>query len=403
MSSTVQICRERYTASAAPGLLLEHIGRWGRLSSAVVLLLVACTPVAGCGDPLRADGSAPTVLWSHDDAAGALSVPYADGEVAVFNTISEPRVVALDARSGTKLWDRRLELPRDMRNRGFPPGRLVGAGDIVVVPAWDLYGLDKRTGAVRWKLAPPDDFPGAGVVLGDDGYLYSTGHHLYRIHPGTGDVLWRVDLGEQPFAPVERDGVVYVGTRGLIPGSTVLGAGHAFAVEAATGRVLWKTPIPAPEEPGLGGVTGAGAVTAELFIVSSPNWRVYGMDRRTGQVRWTTKGSGPYDAGVVVIADVAVTAGDAGFVDGFDVGTGARRWQLKIGSSVAGPITRMGDLALVANGRLHAVDAQGVAKWAYGGAGWNQPTIRTGADVHEGAVYAGGGTGFYGLVVKSPS
>ncbi|MBW3630131.1 MAG: PQQ-like beta-propeller repeat protein, partial [Gemmatimonadetes bacterium] len=116
----------------------------------------------------------PTVLWKYRDPAGALSVPYADGEVAVFNTIADNRVVALDARSGAKQWERRLELPGQLRNRGFPPGRLVGAGDIVVVPAWDLYGLDKRTGAVRWKFAPPDDFPGVDVMLGQDGYLYST-------------------------------------------------------------------------------------------------------------------------------------------------------------------------------------------------------------------------------------
>lgn len=71
-----------------------------------------------------ADRSGPTILWKQRDPAGALSVPYADAEVAVFNTISDTRVVALDAQSGAKRWETRLELPRDLRNRGFPPGRL---------------------------------------------------------------------------------------------------------------------------------------------------------------------------------------------------------------------------------------------------------------------------------------
>ncbi|MBW3630088.1 MAG: PQQ-like beta-propeller repeat protein, partial [Gemmatimonadetes bacterium] len=359
----------------------------GRLSSAVVVLLAACTPLAGCGDPLRADRSGPTVLWTYRDAAGAQSVPYADGEIAIFSTISENRVVALDAGSGAKRWERRLELPHDMRNRGFPIGRLVGAGDIVVVPAWDLYGLDKRTGVVRWKFAPPDDFPGAGVMLGEDGYLYSTGHHLYRIDPATGQVLWRADLGEQPFAPVERDGVVYVGTRGVIPGSSgALGAGHAFAVEAATGRVLWRTPIPAPEDRALGGVTGAGAVTAELFIVSSHNSRVYGLDRRTGEVRWTTKGSGYYGAGVVVIGDVAITAGDAGFVEGFDVATGAQRWKVNIGQ-VTDPLATNGQSVLAVTGRLWAVSVDGSVLWRHD-AGESVP-YSTGAWVHDRTIYIG--------------
>ncbi|MBW3571183.1 MAG: PQQ-binding-like beta-propeller repeat protein [Gemmatimonadetes bacterium] len=344
------------------------------------------------------------MLWSHKDAAGALSVPYADGEVAVFNTISEPRVVALDARSGTKLWDRRLELPREMRHRGFPLGRVVGAGEVVVVPAWDLYGLDKRTGAVRWKLAPPDDFPGAGVMLGEDGYLYSTGHHLYRVDPATGEVLWRANLGEQPFAPVERDGIVYVGTRGLIPGSNVLGAGHASAVEAATGRVLWKTPIPAPEEPGLGGVTGAGAVTAELFIVSSPNWRIYGLDRRTGQVRWETRGRGPFGAGVVVLGDVAVTAGDAGVIEGFDVTTGKKKWELGPYSSISAPIVKIGGRAFVISGTLRVVDASGDAVWTDNPvrAGEAGKPYSTGVREHEGVLYLGTYDGFLALRSRDP-
>jgi outer membrane protein assembly factor BamB len=364
----------------------------------LLLLLLSGTIWASCADPVGAGRPGPTVLWKHREAAGALSVPYADAEVAVFNTISVTRVVALDSRSGAKRWERHLEIPSELPLRTFPPGRLVGAGDIIVVPAWDLYGLDKRTGAVRWKFAPPDDYPGAGVMLGEDGYLYSTGHHLYRIDPGTGEVLWRAELGEQPFSPVERDGVVYVGTRGVIPGSGgVLGAGHAFAVEAASGRVLWKTPIPAPEEPGLGGVTGAGAVTADLFIVSSPNWRIYGLDRRTGQVRWTTKGSGRYDRGVVAINDVAITAGGAEFVEGFDVATGAQRWKVSVGSNVLAPLATDGKAVFAVTGRLWSVSADGNLLWRHD-AGKEVP-YSTGVRVHNDNIYIGtyGDMGFIAL------
>ncbi|MDP9348823.1 MAG: PQQ-like beta-propeller repeat protein, partial [Gemmatimonadota bacterium] len=330
----------------------------------------------------------PTVLWKSRDPAGAMSVPYADKEVAVFNTISDARVLAFDARSGAKWWEVQLLLPRDMRGRGLPPGRLVGKGEVVVVPAWDLYGLDRKTGRIRWKLAPSDDFPGAGVALGEDGHLYSTGHYLYRIDPAGGTVLWRADLGEQPFSPVERGGVVYVGTRGIIPGSSgALGAGHAAAVEAATGRVLWKTAIPAPEDRALGGLTGAGAVTSDLFVVSSPNGRVYGLDRQTGRVRWETKGSGPYDAGVVVVGDVAVTAGDAGSIDGFDLATGRPRWKVAIGGSVSDPLAAQGNTVFAVNGRLWAVTASGEVLWRHD-AGESVP-YSTGARPQDDNLYIG--------------
>ncbi len=365
-----------------------------------MFLLTGCTLMSGCQDIAgsRAEGIKP--VWQYKDRAGALSVPYADEEIAVFNTISDNRVVALNAKDGTKRWDVRLTLPseyRGGRTGGFPPARLVGSGDVIAVPAWDLYGLDRQTGQVRWKLAPPDDFPGVNVALGEDGYLYSVGNHLYRIDPARGAVLWRAEFGERPFAPVQKDGVVYVGTRGEISGSNgVLGAGHAVAVEAATGRVLWKTAIPAPEEPANGGVVGAGALTPDLYVVSSPNGRVYALDRQTGQVRWETKGSGYYGAGVVVIGDVAVSAGDAGSVDGFDLATGKQRWRFGAGSSISG-LARMEEHVLVSNGRLQALNSQGVLVWGYGGAGWNQPIISTSARVQGERLYVGTYEGFTAL------
>jgi outer membrane protein assembly factor BamB len=334
------------------------------------------------------------VLWQHKDR-GVMSVPYADEEIAVFNTISDNRVVALDARDGTKRWEVRLTLPseyRGGRTGGFPPARLVGSGDVIAVPAWDLYGLDRQTGQVRWKLAPPDDFPGVNVALGEDGYLYSVGNHLYRIDPASGAVLWRAEFGERPFAPVQKDGVVYVGTRGEISGSNgVLGAGHAVAVEAATGRVLWKTAIPAPEEPANGGVVGAGALTPDLYIVSSPNRRIYALDRQTGQIRWETEGSNWYGAGVVVIGKSAVTAtwSGVGIVESFNLTTGQQEWKVELGSSVSGSIARAGEVALVSNGRLQAISSEGKTLWGYGGAGWNQPVISSGAHVRGRRIYVG--------------
>ncbi|MDQ3521220.1 MAG: PQQ-like beta-propeller repeat protein [Gemmatimonadota bacterium] len=277
---------------------------------------------------------------------------YADDEVAIFATGGDTRVMALDAQSGKKRWETRLALPSEYRGRGFPPGRLVGSGEIVAIPAWDLYGLDKKTGQVRWTLAPEDDFPGAGVMLGEDGDLYATGFHLYR-------------------------------------------------VDAATGRVLWKTPIPAPEEPANGGLVGAGALTPELYVVASVNGRIYALDRKTGQVRWEAKGSGPFDVGVVIIGDLAVTATGGGlesYVEGFDLATGRQRWKVGVGSSsVFGSLARSGRFVLVSNGRVQAISAEGRVVWGYGGAGWNQPIISSSAQVHGERVYLGTYEGFAAL------
>jgi outer membrane protein assembly factor BamB len=200
---------------------------------------------------------------------------------------------------------------------------------------------------------------------------------------------------------VQKDGVVYVGTRGEISGSNgVLGAGHAVALEAATGRVLWKTAIPAPEEPAKGGVVGAGALTPDLYVVASVNERVYGLDRQTGQVRWTTKGSGVYEAtGVVVLGDVAISASLAGYIDGFDLRTGRPLWQLGPYSSIGSLMAKSGDQALVVSGTLRAVDASGKEVWTHNPVDSNGrgTPYSTGASEHGGVIYAGAYDAFYAL------
>jgi outer membrane protein assembly factor BamB len=203
---------------------------------------------------------------------------------------------------------------------------------------------------------------------------------------------------------VEQGGVVYLGTRGEIPGSNgVLGAGHAVAVEAATGRVLWKTPIPAIEELGMGGLTGAGALTPELFVVSSPNGRIYALDRATGAVRWETRGSGPYDAGVVVLGNVAITASGAGYVEGFHLSTGQKQWRVNVIDYFTLPLTVVDDMVLAVNGRLWAINAEGRFLWRHDAAAF--VPYSTGAKASGNRIYVGAADGkkwgFYALRIAS--
>jgi outer membrane protein assembly factor BamB len=272
---------------------------------------------------------------------------------------------------------------------------MVGTSGLVIVPAWDLFALDEQTGAARWTFSPDDDYPGADAAVGDDGSLYSVGRYIYRIQPTTGAVVWRADLQEQPFAPVAAGGVVYVGTRAAIPGTSVLGAGHAMALDAATGRVLWKTPIPAPDDPANGGVNGPGALTPDMLIVSSVNGRVYGLDRATGTVRWVYQGDRSYSAGVVMLGDVAVVASAYGKIDGINARTGAGLWRQDVGGHFLDRITTDGNLAYAVNGRLFAVDARGRIAWRYD-AGESVP-IYTGTALAGGTIFVGADDGFYAV------
>jgi outer membrane protein assembly factor BamB len=359
--------------------------------------------VSGCDDVTSSRDR--RILWFHADPTGAAAEPYADSTLAVFTSFQDMRVEALDARTGAVRWHQRLPLPAGASYQGMPFGANVSAyGDLIIVPAWDLYGLDRATGVIRWKFQASDDFPGYGSIFVANGVVFGVGRYLYALDATTGTLLRRIDLGEQPFRPVVADGVVYVATRGEVsPGS--LGDGHVMALDANTGAVLWTFPITDPQDPVRGGSAGPVLVHDSLVVVAGVNGRVYALSRATGQAQWTYLGAGSYTAGVAIVDQTVIVAGDAGAVEGVDLSSGRRLWGTGLGSSVLERITLGDGVALVSVGAVFAYDASGKVRWQDGGAGFGGPVYSTAATYRDGVVYIGSvgpeapGAGFYALRV----
>lgn len=320
--------------------------------------------------------------------------------MAVF-TDAQNQVVALDTRTGEVRWERELPLPARVRSIGLPPANVVGLHDLIIVPGWHLFALDRETGEIRWVLRRSDVFTAMGRAAVANGRVYSVGGKLFAVDPETGRELWSTDLGALPFAPIVEGGVIYLGTRGVIGDDTTgivpLGAGPAVAVDAATGEVLWRFPIPnAPDTTWLGGATRPGVVANGLFIIAAENGRVYGLDRETGEPVWTHVGAAPYTGGVVVLDGMAVTANER--VVGIDAATGELVWHTTPGSSVSDPLTKVGEeVVLVSVGSLYAYNSEGTRLWRYGGASNGGPILTTAATVHDGVAYFGSIEGFHAV------
>ncbi len=367
-----------------------------------LLLTVACSPST---EPPST--SAGPILWSYQ-GAGVAGVPYADEEIAVFTTAFDNQVIAVDAVNGKLLWKKRVPIPPQFRDRGMPRrGSVIAFNDLLIVPAWDVFALDRSTGDIRWRYSPPDDFPGAGTAVPAEGNrVILTGRNLHLIDASTGAAVWEQNLGEQPFDPIYENGVVYLGTRGYINNTDVLGAGHAMAIDVTSGRILWKHPIPdAPDTTWLGGAVGRGALTEDLFIVAGRNGRIYALERATGRLRWETRGSGPYDAAITIVGNVAVTGGDARFLEAFDVRDGHRVWTKNMGGSTS-YITQGPGFALIPNGRVYILGENGETRWEFGGQDRGLPGFDSPATYYGGRVYVGAGpsdrypAAFYALQPK---
>lgn len=342
-----------------------------------------------CSSPLDVGGGQDPVVWTRDTDFTARSQPYVDGDLAVFAGPDE--VIAVEPGSGDVRWRHDVSLPPEARGRGIlTVTRLLADEERVFVPAWNAVALDRETGEVQWRFAPGDDFPSFRGSALTDTCLVTTGRHLYCLDPATGRQIWRAELGGQPFDPLVADGVVYVGTRDTVGDTNVLGAGPVAAVDLASGEVLWSFPVPdAPDpEPWKGGVVGKGDTIGDLFVVAGQNARVYGLDRATGEPRWTYVGPEPYNGGVVIVDDVVVVGGDALFAEGIHVGNGDRVWTRDVRGSVHS-ITAGPGVALTTSigGALRTLDPDGEA------VAYSLPVGRgtdTGATYHDGRIYYGG-------------
>lgn len=198
----------------------------------------------------------PKKVWERDLGDGYSSI-VASGDVLYTlytpATGAEERVIALDAASGTTLWERgsQVTMHPDM-NMEYGPGPhstplLVGGRLFTMGVVGRLQALDPKTGAVLWAHELWDDW--GGKVM-NRGYSCSPlawrdtvvvavggdGPGLVAFDQKDGSVRWKSPgFDVSPSSPVLID----VGGQEQI---VFFAVGEVIGFEAATGRLLWRHP-----------------------------------------------------------------------------------------------------------------------------------------------------------------
>lgn len=171
---------------------------------------------------------------------------------AYYVGLRDHRVLALRATDGAVLWSR--DLGPDWPHGGVVRGMTV-SGDTVYaavehntginghIGTGDVFALDRRTGAVHWVYRNGDGsrldiYQSAGRVAGHLLLLSANWENEYiAIDRLTGHEVWRAHGGDPYFgmdeAPEVRGDRAYFASQDQ----------HAYALELATGRVLWRTRV----------------------------------------------------------------------------------------------------------------------------------------------------------------
>lgn len=216
----------------------------------------ACTNdavIAGSGDGKVYACALPTgkILWEHEYLEDAPDDPpgvdgdsarfggrparprnaTTDGLMVVLSIFDQCRALAIDAKTGKRLWAHNTQ------------GWMFGTPSIgprnVFVGSQDkhIYAVDKVMGKVMWQVKTGARVEGGAVSTERFAYFGSCDSHLYCVDQTVGRVVWKFATEHEK----GRGAPIY--SRPLVIDDTVYLAampGKVYAVDCKTGKMQWK-------------------------------------------------------------------------------------------------------------------------------------------------------------------
>ena len=291
-------------------------------------------------------------------------------------------------------------------------GKISAAGTIgggrVFVGSWDnrLYALDKTTGNILWSF-PTECYIAAKPVIA--GHMVVAGSYdgsLYALNAETGDLVWNTKRtgnsswhragaafdGKRLYAGTcdNKAGVGYLRafshetgdeiwrfeTRNWIctipvclPDRIVFGSvdGHAYCVDSADGRGLWRfragTRLNYDEAVVTGSihtvsVLSSPAVDEDSVYIGADDGCLWKLDTQTGGVKWVFQTKGIVAGGPLISDELVIFGSYDGRITALERDSGVEVWSIDSGAPVMCTPASDGRLVYFVNlpGDLFAVE-----------------------------------------------
>lgn len=211
---------------------------------------------------------------------------YADGTVFAASGGGGP-IVALDSETGDERWS------RDIHTITTPS---VAGDHVFAVGNSDLTAIDKESGDTVWTEAI--DRAGGPPTVVDGTVFVGTRNDLFAHDAETGEHEWTLDGNFRSTDIATTDGTVYLAGRQQAGEEWI---SKAIAVDAASGDIEWIR-----EDDGL---SGGSVVVTEDTVYIATRYRVYALDRLTGDIEWWLRFQWPVGAPAVADEHLFVSVG----------------------------------------------------------------------------------------------
>lgn len=279
--------------------------------------------------------AAPAPLWSYPLGAPTWAPPVAHGD-AIYIGTSAGKLHAVRASDGGALWI------YEGANRIDGPAVVTDDAVYFLDGKMTLVALDRTNGALRWSV-PLHDEALAGKPVPDN----PTFNHRAAF-------------------PLLVDGVLYCGSSD----------GGVYALEAATGKKLWRHDAKAPV------FSGIGRHGADLLTFGTMDGSVVLLDRRTQKETFRARTAGGVVTVPLVVGDKVVAGSRDYVLYAFNLADGSVAWRFSYWFSwiESTPVLRDGLIYVGASdySRVSAIDpATGRAKWQtpVHGMNWGSPLV----------------------------
>lgn len=238
-----------------------------------------------------------------------------------------------------------------------------------------VFALAERTGRVVWTAEAEGAIRARPTVDGGRVYVPTDGGYLYALDARSGRRLWRAAIGQgsrprgtagggddryerYASSAVVAGGRVYVGSRD----------GNLYALDAATGRVLWRA---------AGGdvISGAPAVAGGAVVFGSYDGHVRAVAARDGKLRWDVDTRGAVVSDVVAAGGNVLVGTRSYELWAIDAASGAEDWRRYVWFSwIESPPAVRGGVAYHGTSdalRVFAVALDGRRIWEAEVPGWS--------------------------------